>query len=178
LGNRQIVSRAFPELYRDLRVQYLAGFFRSLQEILLQQAPAEGETPLVVLLTPGRFNESYFEHLFLARQLGFPLVEGSDLTVRDNTLYLKTLDGLMRVHAVLRRLDDDFCDPLELRTDSALGDAGSYSLRASLRHLHDAATQVRGKLSQENWQALSSCSSRWRNWMSALPWRMRIRCWR
>ncbi len=124
LENRQIVSRAFPELYRDLRVQYLAGFFRSLQEFLRQQAPAEGETPLVVLLTPGRFNETYFEHLYLARQLGFPLVEGSDLTVRDNTLYLKTLDGLKRVHALLRRLDDDFCDPLELRTDSALGVAG------------------------------------------------------
>ena len=124
LENRQIVSRAFPDMYRDLRVQYLAGFFRSLQEFLRQQAPAEGETPLVVLLTPGRFNESYFEHLYLARQLGFPLVEGSDMTVRDNTLYLKTLDGLKRVHAVLRRLDDDFCDPLELRTDSALGVAG------------------------------------------------------
>lgn len=124
LENRQIVSRAFPELYRDLRVQHLAGFFRSLQEHLRQQAPADGETPLVVLLTPGRFNETYFEHLYLARQLGFPLVEGSDLTVRDNTLYLKTLDGLKRVHALLRRLDDDFCDPLELRTDSALGVAG------------------------------------------------------
>ena len=111
-------------MYRDLRVQHLAGFFRSLQEFLRQQAPAEGETPLVVLLTPGRFHESYFEHLYLARQLGFPLVEGSDLTVRDNTLYLKTLDGLKRVHALLRRLDDDFCDPLELRTDSALGVAG------------------------------------------------------
>jgi uncharacterized circularly permuted ATP-grasp superfamily protein/uncharacterized alpha-E superfamily protein len=124
LENRQIVSRAFPELYRDLRVQYLAGFFRTLQETLARQAPAEGETPLVVLLTPGRFNESYFEHLYLARQLGYPLVEGSDLTVRDATVYLKTLAGLRRVHAVLRRLDDDFCDPLELRTDSALGVPG------------------------------------------------------
>ena len=124
LENRQIVSRAFPELYRDLRVQHLAGFFSSLQAFLRQQAPADGETPLVVLLTPGRFHESYFEHLYLARQLGFPLVEGSDLTVRDNTLYLKTLDGLKRVHAMLRRLDDDCCDPLELSTDSALGVAG------------------------------------------------------
>jgi len=124
LENRQIVSRVLPELYRDLRVQYLAGFFRTLQEQLREQAPSEGETPLVVLLTPGRFNETYFEHLYLARQLGFPLVEGSDLTVRDDTLYLKTLDGLQRVHALLRRLDDDFCDPLELRTDSALGVPG------------------------------------------------------
>ncbi|MBU2138759.1 MAG: circularly permuted type 2 ATP-grasp protein, partial [Gammaproteobacteria bacterium] len=124
LENRQIVSRAFPELYRDLRVQYLAGFFRTLQDTLARQAPADGETPLVVLLTPGRFNESYFEHLYLARQLGYPLVEGSDLTVRDAKVYLKTLAGLRRVHAVLRRLDDDFCDPLELRTDSALGVSG------------------------------------------------------
>lgn len=124
LENRQIVSRAFPELYRDLRVQYLAGYFRALQETLIRQAPSDGETPLVVLLTPGRFNETYFEHLYLARQLGFPLVEGHDLTVRDATLYLKTLGGLKRVHAVLRRLDDDFCDPLELRTDSTLGVPG------------------------------------------------------
>ncbi|MBG7004640.1 circularly permuted type 2 ATP-grasp protein [Pseudomonas aeruginosa] len=124
LENRQIVSRALPELYRDLRVQYLAGYFRTLQETLASQAASDGETPLVVLLTPGRFNETYFEHLYLARQLGFPLVEGHDLTVRDATLYLKTLGGLKRVHAVLRRLDDDFCDPLELRNDSALGIPG------------------------------------------------------
>ncbi|VFS83935.1 Domain of uncharacterised function (DUF404) [Pseudomonas aeruginosa] len=77
LENRQIVSRALPELYRDLRVQHLAGYFRTLQETLASQAAGDGETPLVVLLTPGRFNETYFEHLYLARQLGFPLVEGT-----------------------------------------------------------------------------------------------------
>jgi uncharacterized circularly permuted ATP-grasp superfamily protein/uncharacterized alpha-E superfamily protein len=124
LENRTIVSRAFPELYRDLKVQHLAGFFRTLQETLARQAPSSDEAPLVVLLTPGRFNESYFEHLYLARQLGYPLVEGGDLTVRDATVYLKTLSGLRRVHAIMRRLDDDFCDPLELRTDSALGVPG------------------------------------------------------
>ncbi|VVN69246.1 circularly permuted type 2 ATP-grasp protein [Pseudomonas fluorescens] len=124
LENRTIVSRAFPELYRDLKVQHLAGFFRTLQETLARQAPSDDEAPLVVLLTPGRFNESYFEHLYLARQLGYPLVEGADLTVRDATVYLKTLSGLRRVHAIMRRLDDDFCDPLELRTDSALGVPG------------------------------------------------------
>ncbi|WP_447800189.1 circularly permuted type 2 ATP-grasp protein [Pseudomonas kilonensis] len=124
LENRMIVSRAFPELYRDLRVRHLSGFFRTLQETLARQAPSDGESPLVVLLTPGRFNESYFEHLYLARQLGYPLVEGGDLTVRDATVYLKTLSGLRRVHAIMRRLDDDFCDPLELRTDSALGVPG------------------------------------------------------
>jgi uncharacterized circularly permuted ATP-grasp superfamily protein/uncharacterized alpha-E superfamily protein len=124
LENRLIVSRAFPELYRDLEVQHLSNFFRSLQETLARQAPASHEAPLVVLLTPGRFNESYFEHLYLAGQLGYPLVEGGDLTVRDATVYLKTLSGLRRVHAIMRRLDDDFCDPLELRTDSALGVPG------------------------------------------------------
>ncbi|MGV8916449.1 MAG: circularly permuted type 2 ATP-grasp protein [Pseudomonas sp.] len=124
LENRQIVSRAFPDMYRDLQVQHVAGFFRALQETLARQAPTGKEPPLVVLLTPGRFNESYFEHLYLARQLGYPLVEGSDLTVRDATVYLKTLSGLRRVHAIMRRLDDDFCDPLELRTDSALGVPG------------------------------------------------------
>jgi uncharacterized circularly permuted ATP-grasp superfamily protein/uncharacterized alpha-E superfamily protein len=124
LENRMIVSRAFPDLYRDLRVQHLAGFFRTLQETLARQAPRDAEAPLIVLLTPGRFNESYFEHLYLARQLGYPLVEGGDLTVRDATVYLKTLSGLRRVHAIMRRLDDDFCDPLELRTDSALGVPG------------------------------------------------------
>ncbi|UST75005.1 circularly permuted type 2 ATP-grasp protein [Pseudomonas siliginis] len=124
LENRTIVSRAFPDLYRDLKVQHLAGFFRTLQETLARQAPEGDDAPLVVLLTPGRFNESYFEHLYLARQLGYPLVEGGDLTVRNATVYLKTLSGLRRVHAIMRRLDDDFCDPLELRTDSALGVPG------------------------------------------------------
>ncbi len=124
LESRTIVSRAFPELYRDLHVQHLAGFFRTLQQTLARQAPCDDEVPLVVLLTPGRFNESYFEHLYLARQLGYPLVEGGDLTVRDACVYLKTLSGLRRVHAIMRRLDDDFCDPLELRTDSALGVPG------------------------------------------------------
>jgi len=124
LENRQIVSRAFPDMYRDLHVQHLSGFFRTLQDTLARQAPTSNEAPLVVLLTPGRFNESYFEHLYLARQLGYPLVEGGDLTVRDATVYLKTLSGLRRVHAIMRRLDDDFCDPLELRTDSALGVPG------------------------------------------------------
>ena len=124
LENRMTLSRAFPDLYRDLKVEHLAGFFRTLQDTMARLAPNGNETPLVVLLTPGRFNESYFEHLYLARQLGYPLVEGSDLTVRDATVYLKTLSGLRRVHAIMRRLDDDFCDPLELRTDSALGVPG------------------------------------------------------
>ncbi|WP_374266231.1 circularly permuted type 2 ATP-grasp protein [Zoogloea sp.] len=124
LENRLLVSRAFPDLFRDMQVQTLARFFRELQRSLAAQAPTDGEPPLTVLLTPGPFNETYFEHVYLARYLGFPLVEGQDLTVRNDTVYLKTVSGLERVHAILRRLDDNFCDPVELRADSALGVPG------------------------------------------------------
>jgi uncharacterized circularly permuted ATP-grasp superfamily protein/uncharacterized alpha-E superfamily protein len=123
LENRQIVTRIFPELVHELGVRSLAGFFVALRERLLGFA-GDGEAPLAVVLTPGSFNETYFEHAYLARQLGLPLVEGHDLTVRGNLLFLKTLGGLRRVHAILRRLDDDFCDPVELRGDSALGVPG------------------------------------------------------
>ncbi len=123
LENRQIVSRIFPDLLGDLGVRALGGFFAALRENLLRHAP-DSETPLAVVLTPGAFNETYFEHAYLARQLGLPLAEGNDLTVRGDSVYLKTLGGLRRVHAILRRLDDDFCDPLELRADSALGVPG------------------------------------------------------
>ena len=123
LENRQIVARVFPDLLNDLGVRSLGGFFSALRENLLRHAPAD-QTALAVVLTPGAFNETYFEHAYLARQLGLPLVEGHDLTVRGDTVYLKTLGGLRRVHAILRRLDDDFCDPVELRADSALGVPG------------------------------------------------------
>ncbi|HXA35064.1 MAG TPA: circularly permuted type 2 ATP-grasp protein [Steroidobacteraceae bacterium] len=123
LENRQIVSRVFPDLLGDLGVRALGGFFAALRENLLRHAP-DTEAALAVVLTPGAFNETYFEHAYLARQLGLPLVEGHDLTVRGDTVYLKTLGGLRRVHAILRRLDDDFCDPVELRADSALGVPG------------------------------------------------------
>jgi uncharacterized circularly permuted ATP-grasp superfamily protein/uncharacterized alpha-E superfamily protein len=123
LENRQIVSRVFPDLLNGVGVRALSSFFVALRENLLSFAP-EDETPLAVVLTPGAFNETYFEHAYLARQLGLPLVEGNDLTVRGDTLFLKTLGGLRRVHAILRRLDDDFCDPVELRADSALGVPG------------------------------------------------------
>lgn len=124
LENRQIIARSFPVLYRQMRVQALTGAFQALQENLARLASAGSEPPLTVLLTSGRYNETYFEHVYLARQLGMPLVEGHDLTVRHPYVFLKTLNGLKRVHAILRRLDDDFCDPLELRSDSALGVPG------------------------------------------------------
>ena len=125
LQNRMIVSRLFPEAFRELRVQRLGASFRRLLDMLYRASPAGGgAAPRVVLLTPGPYSETYFEHVYLARYLGIPLVEGGDLTVRDEQVFLKTLQGLERVHGILRRLDDDFCDPLELRSDSALGVPG------------------------------------------------------
>ncbi|HRG94753.1 MAG TPA: circularly permuted type 2 ATP-grasp protein [Polyangiaceae bacterium] len=131
LQNRMTLSRAFPDAFRDLHVEQLAPFFKALQDSLYRLAPTSSEPPLVALLTPGPYNETYFEHSFLARYLGFPLVEGQDLIVRGDRVYLKTLRGLRRVHAILRRLDDDFCDPVELRADSALGVPGLlHAIRA------------------------------------------------
>jgi uncharacterized circularly permuted ATP-grasp superfamily protein/uncharacterized alpha-E superfamily protein len=128
LENRIIISRTFPQLFRDLEVQHLARFFATLRDSLAHWAPVgngdAGTAPFTVLLTPGPHNETYFEHAYLARYLGIALVEGSDLTVREGCVWLKTLSGLKRVHAILRRLDDDYCDPLELRSDSALGIPG------------------------------------------------------
>lgn len=125
LQNRLTLSRALPEAFRDVNVEPLAPFFEAVQDCLFRLSPTRrGESPLAVLLTPGPYNETYFEHTFLARYLGFPLVEGQDLVVRGSEVFLKTLRGLTRVHAILRRLGDDFCDPVELRADSALGVPG------------------------------------------------------
>lgn len=124
LENRLIVSRTFPALYRDIRVQHVAHFFATMRDSLMHFAPKGDGPALTVLLTPGPYNETYFEHALLARYLGFPLVEGGDLTVKGGRVWLKTIGGLKRVHAILRRQDDAYCDPLELRSDSALGVAG------------------------------------------------------
>jgi uncharacterized circularly permuted ATP-grasp superfamily protein/uncharacterized alpha-E superfamily protein len=124
LENRLVLSRLLPDAFRDCQVQRLAPFFRALRETLYAIAPHNRDNPRIVLLTPGPYNETYFEHAYLARYLGFTLVEGGDLTVRDNRVYLKVLGGLQPVDVILRRLDDDFCDPLELRPDSFLGVPG------------------------------------------------------
>jgi uncharacterized circularly permuted ATP-grasp superfamily protein/uncharacterized alpha-E superfamily protein len=122
LQNRTIVADVLPEAFRSANVTRLASFFRTQREALLGLAKCDH--PRAVLLTPGPYNETYFEHSYLARYLGFTLVEGADLTVRDRRVYLKTVEGLHPVDVILRRVDDDFCDPLELRGDSFLGVAG------------------------------------------------------
>src|ERR1700719_3337221 len=124
LENRIVMAQSFPDLFREFRVKRLASFFRSFRETLLRLSPVARDNPRVVLLTPGPFNETYFEHSYLARYLGFTLVQGGDLTVRDSRVFLKTLEGLKQVDVILRRLDDGFCDPIELRSDSYLGVAG------------------------------------------------------
>jgi len=124
LANRLVSVRVLPESFRENHIHRLAGYFRDVQNTLSQIAPRKGENPRVVMLTPGPHNETYFEQTYLARYLGYMLVEGQDLTVRDNYVFLKTLSGLERVDVILRRVDDDFCDPLELRNDSMLGVPG------------------------------------------------------
>jgi uncharacterized circularly permuted ATP-grasp superfamily protein/uncharacterized alpha-E superfamily protein len=126
LENRLIISRLFPEAFRDMKVQRLAATYRAFADAMRAMCPRDAShgDPRIVLLTPGPYNETYFEHAYLARYLGLTLVEGSDLTVRGDRLYLKTLQGLEPVHGILKRLDDEFLDPLELRSDSRLGVPG------------------------------------------------------
>jgi len=121
LENRTVLSRIFPSLYRDSHVHRLALFFRALRTSLTRLAPPRREAPRVVLLTPGPETETYFEHAFLANYLGYALVQGSDLVVYDDCVWLKTLDGHKQVDVILRRVDDVYCDPLELRPESVLG---------------------------------------------------------
>ncbi|MDI1308989.1 MAG: circularly permuted type 2 ATP-grasp protein [Methylotenera sp.] len=124
LENRLAMSRVFPNIFRDTQVQRLDGFFQSLRHGMQEIAPQNSDAPRVVVLTPGPFNETFFEHAYLASHLGYPLVQGDDLTVRDGFVWLKSLNGLQRVDVIMRRMDDVFCDPLELRDDSRLGIPG------------------------------------------------------
>lgn len=124
LENRIVLSRIFPSMYRDAMVHRVAVYFRSLRKSLTQLAGVTGREPVIVLLTPGPSNETYFEHAYLAGYLGYTLVQGEDLTVRKNKVYMKTVEGLQQIDLILRRVDDDFMDPLELRGDSLLGVPG------------------------------------------------------
>ncbi|WP_372807670.1 circularly permuted type 2 ATP-grasp protein [Pontiella sp.] len=122
LENRLVVSRTFPSMYRDCGIQRLAPFFIALRDTL--EGLSQAANPHIVVLTPGPHSSSYFEHAYIARYLGYPLVVGNDLTVRGSQVFLKTLSGLKKVDVILRRQADLHCDPLELASDSIQGIPG------------------------------------------------------
>ena len=124
MENRLVCSRVLPTLYRDAGVHRLAPFFRWLRSALQAAAPPDVEDPRIVVLSPGPYNETAFEHAVLARTLGYPLVEGSDLIVRGGSVWMRSLGQREPVHVILRRVDDTYCDPLELNPDSQLGVTG------------------------------------------------------
>lgn len=140
LRNRSIMARTFPEAFRAAPVRRLRPFI-DLWKATLQGLGQGDADPRIVLLTPGPYNHAYFEHVHLAREMGITLVQGSDLTVRSDGVYLKTLDGLLPVHVIYRRVDGGYCDPLELKADSALGVAG---LLGALRAGHAAMVNLPG----------------------------------
>jgi uncharacterized circularly permuted ATP-grasp superfamily protein len=122
LENRNAMARLLPNLFASYHVRPADHYPALLRRALREVAPTGGEEePTVVVWTPGPFNSAYFEHAFLARQMGVELVEASDLVVHDATCFMRTTSGLQRVHAIYRRIDDDFMDPMEFRPDSVLG---------------------------------------------------------
>ena len=122
LENRLVLSRAFSSIYKSMNVERLAPFFEAFRDAL--RASADRDEPRIGLLTPGTFSETYFEHATLARYLGFLLVEGDDLAVSGDRVHIRTVAGLKRVDVLLRRLDSNSIDPLELDAASRLGVAG------------------------------------------------------
>ncbi len=141
LHNRNVLARALPEAFRAVQVRQLEPFVELWQTSLRALGGKLGASPLIVLFTPGPYNDAYFEHVFLARELGITLVQSADLTVRHGQVYLKTLNGLAKVDVIYRRVDGDYCDSLELREDSALGVAG---LVAAARAGHVAIVNMPG----------------------------------
>ena len=142
LANRQVMKRVFPLLFSSYDVRPVDHYGQALLATLRALAPAHRPEPTIVLLTPGVFNSAYFEHTFLARQMGIELVEGRDLFVHDNVVYMRTTAGPQRVDVIYRRVDDDFIDPLAFRADSTLGVPGPVQRlpgrqrRAGQRHRH------------------------------------------
>ena len=124
LANRQVMKYVFPSMFSAYGVRSIDGYGQALLATLRALAPKRRIDPNIVLLTPGVYNSAYFEHTFLARQMGIKLVEGRDLLVHDNVLYMRTTAGLKRVDVIYRRVDDDFLDPLAFRADSVLGVPG------------------------------------------------------
>ena len=127
LENRQVMKRVFPKLFGRHKVRPVDHYGQELLNLLRYVAPAhcpKPEDPTVVLLTPGIYNSAYFEHSFLAREMGIEIVVGQDLVVEDDVVYMKTTKGLKRVDVIYRRIDDDFIDPTVFRKDSVLGVPG------------------------------------------------------
>ncbi len=127
LTNRRVMKRIFPELFRNYNVRPIEQYTQILLGTLRSLAPEGRPEPNIVLLSPGVFNSAYFEHAYLARQMGIELVEGRDLVTHDNIVYMRTTNGLRRVDVIYRRVDDDFIDPMAFRGDSVLGVAGLFN---------------------------------------------------
>jgi uncharacterized circularly permuted ATP-grasp superfamily protein len=127
LTSRQVMKRAFPDLFQTCDVRPIDHYGQALLATLREQAPDNRSNPTVVLLSPGVYNSAYFEHSYLARQMGIQLVEGRDLVVHDNVVHMRTTGGLRRVDVIYRRIDDDFIDPLSFRPDSILGVPGLFN---------------------------------------------------
>ncbi len=124
LENRMTLGRVFPELTNNIEIRKISGFYQSLNNALSEISARKNETPRIVLLTPGHFNETYFEHSYLTSFLRYQLVQGGDCVVQNGRVWLKTMKGLKRIDVILRRVDDTFCDPLELLDYSQLGIPG------------------------------------------------------
>jgi len=124
LANRQVMKRTFPSLFGSYGVRPIDHYGQALLGTLLSLAPAGRPEPVIALLTPGVYNSAYFEHAFLARQMGIELVEGRDLLVHDNIVHMRTTGGLKRIDVIYRRIDDDYLDPLAFQRDSTLGVPG------------------------------------------------------
>ncbi|MCH1925875.1 circularly permuted type 2 ATP-grasp protein [Shewanella sp. C32] len=124
LENRTVVSRVVPSMFRNANVMRLSSFFHTVRQTLANLVSHKTDTPRIVVLTPGAYSSTYFEHAYLANYLGFPLVQGGDLTVRNGKVWMKSLNGLSQVDVILRRMDDSYCDQSELRADSRLGVPG------------------------------------------------------
>jgi uncharacterized circularly permuted ATP-grasp superfamily protein len=127
LTSRRVMKRTFPNIFRDYGVRPIEHYPQVLLSSLRSLAPEGRPEPTIVVLTPGVYNSAYFEHTYLARQMGVELVEGRDLVIHDNIVYMRTTGGLKRVDVIYRRVDDDFIDPLAFRADSILGVAGLFN---------------------------------------------------
>jgi uncharacterized circularly permuted ATP-grasp superfamily protein len=124
IENRHLMLRTFPDLMAGIRLRPVDDYGRRLRAAMTDIAPGDPDDPQVVLLSPGIYNSAYFEHVFLAREMGVPLVQGPDLVVEDERVYMRTIAGLRRVHTIYRRLNDDFLDPAVFRPESQLGVRG------------------------------------------------------